>query len=182
MSPLPGTAFQDKSTVCLHPFGAGTADVVLARQRLCSSMRFVLAGKASCSKKSQIHLQEGFGRTPRAIYTIEPMGAKRVLFVDDQATERALYSRALQEHSFEVTEASSIIDVLRHIHQHTFDVLIADLKVHEQGDGFKLVRAIREQNPRCVTVILTAYPDFKSAVAGIQYGVDDYQVKTRNRN
>jgi DNA-binding response OmpR family regulator len=77
-----------------------------------------------------------------------------------------------------VVLASSVIEALELIHQHTFDVLIADLQIHEYGDGFKLVRAMREQNPLCLTIILTAHPGLDSAIAGIQYGVDDYFVKS----
>jgi DNA-binding NtrC family response regulator len=106
------------------------------------------------------------------------MRKKRLLFVDDQPSERALYSREFEKHAFDVTLASNVIQALELIHRGSFDVLIADLKIHEQGDGLKLARAIREQNPRCVTIILTAYPDLNSAVEGIHYGVDDYVVKS----
>lgn len=36
---------------------------------------------------------------------------------------------------------------------------------------------MREINPRCITIILTAYPGFASAVEGIRHGVDDYVTK-----
>jgi ActR/RegA family two-component response regulator len=36
---------------------------------------------------------------------------------------------------------------------------------------------MREANPRCVTVILTAYPSIESAVEGIHQALDDYVVK-----
>jgi DNA-binding response OmpR family regulator len=40
-----------------------------------------------------------------------------------------------------------------------------------------VVDAIRQANPRVVTLILTGYPDFESAVAGIHHSVDDYLTK-----
>ena len=36
---------------------------------------------------------------------------------------------------------------------------------------------MHDANPRCITVILTAYPSFESAIEGIHDSLDDYVVK-----
>ena len=48
------------------------------------------------------------------------------------------------------------------------------------GDGFIVVRAMRKAQPKCVTIILTGYPAFDSAVQAIRDDVDDYFVKPAN--
>jgi two-component system response regulator AtoC len=51
------------------------------------------------------------------------------------------------------------------------------LNIDQPGDGFAVVRAMRQVNPHCVVVILTGYPAFESAVEGIHQQVDDYLTK-----
>ncbi len=58
-----------------------------------------------------------------------------------------------------------------------FDLLLCDLNIEQERDGFNVIRAMRSANPDCVTVILTGYPDFDSAVEGIRCQVDDYLMK-----
>ena len=59
----------------------------------------------------------------------------------------------------------------------SFDVLLSDINVSEDGDGFTVVRAMREANPDCVTILLTGYPGFETALEAIHNEVDDYVVK-----
>src|SRR6266704_6958153 len=47
----------------------------------------------------------------------------------------------------------------------------------EDGDGFAVVRAMRKAYPNCVSILLTGYPAFESAVQDIEDEVDGYFVK-----
>src|SRR5207247_5036977 len=51
------------------------------------------------------------------------------------------------------------------------------LPICQEGDGFTVVRAMRDANPDCVTVLLTGYPGFETALKAIHTEVDDYVVK-----
>ena len=102
---------------------------------------------------------------------------KRILFVDDEPSIRLTLPPVLQEHGFEVKTAASVAEALSEIRRDRFDVLLSDLNIAEEGDGFQVVGAMRKAQPRCVTVILTGYPAFESAVLGIRHQVDDYMVK-----
>ena len=105
---------------------------------------------------------------------------KRILFVDDEPSIRLTLPPVLQEHGFEVKTAASVSEALSEIHRARFDVLLSDLNIAEEGDGFQVVGAMRKVQPRCVTVILTGYPAFESAIQGIRHQVDDYMVKPTN--
>jgi YesN/AraC family two-component response regulator len=55
--------------------------------------------------------------------------------------------------------------------------LLADLNIGECGDGFTLISAMRRVQPQAVTLILTGYPDFDTALQAIRNQVDDYLTK-----
>jgi DNA-binding NtrC family response regulator len=104
-------------------------------------------------------------------------GRRRILFVDDKPSIRLTLTAVLEEHGFEVTVAGSVAEALSKINSSRFDVLLSDLNIGEDGDGFRVVRAMRSIQPQCVTVILTGYPAFESALQGIRNQVDDYLIK-----
>ncbi len=102
---------------------------------------------------------------------------KRILFVDDEPSIRLTLPQVLQEYGFEVKTAASVADALAEINSSRFDVLLSDLNISEEGDGFRIVSAMRQLQPRCVTVVLTGYPAFETAVQALRQQVDDYVVK-----
>lgn len=101
----------------------------------------------------------------------------RILFVDDEPNIRLTLPPILEQHGFEVKAAGTVAEALKEISASQFDVLISDLNVGENGDGFRVVGAMREQQPDCITMILTGYPAFESAVEALHHRVDDYVVK-----
>jgi two-component system response regulator HydG len=103
--------------------------------------------------------------------------APRLLFVDDEDSIRATLPLILQGHGFDVKSAASVPEALHKIQSHKFDILLSDLNIGQPRDGYAVVRAMRQANPRSVAIILTGYPDLDSAVEGIRHEVDDYFVK-----
>jgi DNA-binding NtrC family response regulator len=101
----------------------------------------------------------------------------RVLFVDDEPSIRLTLPPVLEDHGFQVTTAGTVSDALAEIRTSRYDVLLSDLNIGEEGDGFRVVSAMRQAQPRCVNVILTGYPAFESAIQAIRNQVDDYLVK-----
>ena len=102
---------------------------------------------------------------------------KRLLFVDDEPSIRLTLAPILQQNGFEVRIAATVPEALGEIRSSRFDVLLSDLNISEAGDGFRVVRAMRQSQPHCVTVILTGYPEFEPAADPIEYQVDDFVVK-----
>ena len=119
------------------------------------------------------------GRLARSGRSAEGAGelSKRVLFVDDEPSIRLTLPPILQNRGFEVRSAASVPEALAAINRQTFDILLSDLNVSEEGDGFTIVHAMRTANPKCITILLTGYPAFESAVEAIHHEVDDYFVK-----
>ncbi len=108
------------------------------------------------------------------------MSKARILFVDDEASIRLTLPAILQMHGFEVRTEGTVSDALAAIKEDRFDVLIADLNIGMPGDGFTVVSAMRRTQPDAVTIILTGYPAFETALEAIRSQVDDYAVKPAN--
>jgi len=100
-----------------------------------------------------------------------------MLFVDDEPSIRLTLPEILRLHGHEVEVASTVAEALAAIPVRKFDVLISDLNIGNPGDGFTVVSAMRRTQPQCVTLILTGYPGFETALQAIRNQVDDYLVK-----
>ncbi len=105
------------------------------------------------------------------------MARGRVLFVDDEPGIRMTLPSILRMHDFDVIAVAGVPEAIAAIAQQRFDVLIADLNIGQPGDGFTVVSAMRRTQPDAVTLIITGYPAFETALAAIREQVDDYVVK-----
>ena len=101
----------------------------------------------------------------------------RVLFVDDDPSIRETLPTILKAQDFDVTSAGTVADALAEIKSAQFDVLISGLNIGQAGDGFTVVSAMRRTQPNCVTLILTGYPGFETALEAIRNQVDGYLIK-----
>ncbi len=101
----------------------------------------------------------------------------KILFVDDEPAIRVSLPAILKMHGFEVTTTGSVSEAIQEISRKPFDVLISDLNIGNPGDGFTVVSAMRRTQPNCVTLILTGFPAFETALQAIRSQVDDYLIK-----
>jgi len=108
------------------------------------------------------------------------LNRKRLLFVDDEPAIRATLPVILRRYGFIVTVAATVAQALEQISTTEFDLLLCDLNIDREGDGYEVVRAIQKVNPSCVTIILTGNPDVESAIQGIRLSIDDYIIKPTN--
>ncbi len=105
---------------------------------------------------------------------------RRLLCVDDEEVIRITMAAVLSKHGFEVHTAASVAEALQKITSEKFDVLLSDLNIGNPGDGLTVVSAMRSTQPEAVTMILTGYPAFETALEAIRQQVDDYIVKPAN--
>jgi ActR/RegA family two-component response regulator len=103
--------------------------------------------------------------------------AVRILFVDDEPNILLTMPAILQQHGYDVTAVGTVNEALTQITSAQFAVLISDLNIGHPGDGFTVVSAMRRTQPTCITLILTGYPGFDSALEAIRSQVDDYLIK-----
>ena len=106
-----------------------------------------------------------------------------VLIVDDEDVIRdGLMSYEWERLGFSaVCAASDGQEALRLMERNPIHVAITDIRMPKL-DGLDFSRIVREQYPRCKTVILTGYKDFEYAKAAITHGVSDYLMKPVSLN
>jgi len=106
--------------------------------------------------------------------------SKRLLFVDDEEGIRATLPVLLRQRGFDVRVAADVAEALSEMKTHDFDVLLSDLNIGQDGDGFAVIRAMRNAHPGCVAILLTGYPGFESSLQALHDEVDDYFLKPAN--
>jgi CheY-like chemotaxis protein len=80
-------------------------------------------------------------------------GHSRLLFVDDEPRMMALLPVILRRFGFTVTVAPNVPKALEELRRQVFDVLFCNSTIEREGAGHKVIRAMQEVNPQCVTVI-----------------------------
>jgi CheY-like chemotaxis protein len=105
------------------------------------------------------------------------MATNKILLADDDDILLATFSALLQEHGFHVTRASNVPEALRLIVAESFDVLLTDLHMPGAGDGLTVVSAMRHANPRAVTILLSSFPEMRSATQAILRQTDQILLK-----
>ena len=101
----------------------------------------------------------------------------RVLLVDDDHAVLDMMSSSLESKGFDVVAVSGVAEALKYIATENFEVLITDLHMPNAGDGFTVISAMRHSQPTALTMLLSGYPDVKSAMEAILLEADEIIVK-----
>jgi len=107
-----------------------------------------------------------------------PTSRNRVLLVDDDVSLLKVMRRVLEAHGFEVVSAN-VNEALKHIAMtiEPFEVLISDLHMPGHADGLIVANAMRQSNPKAITVVMSGYPDMTEAAATILLQADHILLK-----
>jgi len=92
------------------------------------------------------------------------MLVKRILLVDDEELILDTYSLLLEENGYTVITSNCGNKALEQFLRQSFDLVITDLYMHD-GDGFRLVEAIRERSPNKPIIAFTGSGRNKSVKA-----------------
>ncbi len=101
----------------------------------------------------------------------------RVLLVDDDEVVLDMMSESLKSKGFEVVAVGGVAEALKCIATENFEVLITDLHMPNAGDGFTVISAMRHSQPTALTMLLSGFPDVKSAMEAIILEADEIVVK-----
>lgn len=101
----------------------------------------------------------------------------RVLLVDDDEGVRNMMRASPEGKGFNVVPAAGVTQALKLIATESFDVPITDLHMPNPSDGFAGVTAMRHSQPGALTLLVSGYPDVKSAMEAIFPEADEILVK-----
>jgi DNA-binding NtrC family response regulator len=99
-----------------------------------------------------------------------------LLIVDDEEGILDVLSRFARRAGFEVVTSSGGRDAIALLRAQRIDLAMIDLRMPDIG-GLDVLRAIRENDPRCQTVLMTGYASVDTAVEAIKLGAVDYLSK-----
>lgn len=103
---------------------------------------------------------------------------RKILIVEDEATQRRLLSIKLKKEGYEVVEAVNGVEGLQCcLEDAEIRLVITDLMMPEK-DGFEFVKDLRKNETRYTYVIvLTALEDKESIIKALSLGADDFLTK-----
>lgn len=101
---------------------------------------------------------------------------KSVLVVDDEKGMIEWLKIALEKEGYEVETAMSGEKALELSRSRYFHCVITDIKMAGM-DGLQLLKKLKEEDPDVITIIITAYGTFESAVEALRSGASDFITK-----
>ena len=101
---------------------------------------------------------------------------RSLLLLDDDQALRTRLGRALESRGFEVTTAGSVAEATDALRTHLPAFAVLDMRL-DDGNGLKVVEAIRERRDDARIVMLTGYGAIATAVAAVKAGAVDYLSK-----
>ena len=101
---------------------------------------------------------------------------RSLLLLDDDQALRTRLGRALESRGFQVTTAGSVAEATEALRTHQPAFAVLDMRL-DDGNGLKIVEAIRERRDDARIVMLTGYGAIATAVAAVKAGAVDYLSK-----
>lgn len=103
----------------------------------------------------------------------------KILLIEDNLNQRNLLQGFLQKQGFQIYAAENGEIGISLFKQHLIDLVITDFRMPGLN-GLQVLRQIKQLNPLCPVIIITAFSDVNDAVSVIKEGAVDYILKPIN--
>lgn len=94
-----------------------------------------------------------------------------VLVVDDDVQLRNALARDLRTHGYEVSAAGSYDEAMDRLRRQEFDVLLTDLVLTDERDGFELITQLPQTAPSTRSILMSAFATAKDSQRATELGV-----------
>ncbi|MBI4161356.1 MAG: sigma-54-dependent Fis family transcriptional regulator [Acidobacteria bacterium] len=101
---------------------------------------------------------------------------RNILVVEDRPSLRRTLARILREEGFAVEEAGDGAEAIRRIDSGGLDLVLTDLKL-PGADGRAVLRAVRDRDPHCPVILMTAFGTIETAVGAMKEGAYEFLPK-----
>jgi DNA-binding NtrC family response regulator len=106
-----------------------------------------------------------------------PTGVSKLLLVDDEADVQYSFQRIFASPEIELTTASSGEEALRLIPKVEPDLVIMDNRMGPGITGLETLRRIRQNDPKLLVILMTAYGTTQTTIEAMKLGAYDYLLK-----
>ncbi|WP_136810243.1 sigma-54 dependent transcriptional regulator [Desulfosediminicola flagellatus] len=104
-----------------------------------------------------------------------------ILIVDDEESIRYTFKMFLKREGYGfITTAATLEDAIAALEKEQFDLVVSDI-VLEGKSGTTLLKYIQEAGIECPVVMITGFPNLKTAAEAVRYGAFDYISKPVNK-
>jgi len=100
----------------------------------------------------------------------------KILVVDDEESIRYTFESFLTDEGYTVITAGSYDDAVKHINEHSFDLIFTDIILGGKT-GIDLLQKVNELNIGCHVIVITGFPNIETASSAIKLGAFDYIFK-----
>ncbi len=104
-----------------------------------------------------------------------PDRSPRILVLDGDEGVAGTLAAILRHDGHEAIAAPSLFDALVQLREHSFDLLLIELR--PESDGEETLNRVREITTETDIVVLTRYASFESALRALRLGAYDYLIK-----
>jgi two-component system nitrogen regulation response regulator GlnG len=101
----------------------------------------------------------------------------RLLLIDDEEDVRYSFGRIFASPDTEVRTAASGEEGLQVAREYQPDLVVLDNRMGAGMNGLETLRHIREEHPRMLVIMLTAYGSTQTAIEAMKAGAYDYVLK-----
>ena len=101
---------------------------------------------------------------------------KNILVIDDEVAVNNNVRKILVKNQYNVDQAVTKAEALDRIAQHSYKLILLDLKI-PGVKGLELLAAIRDRQPEAKVIIITGYASIETAVEAARMGAVDYLPK-----
>lgn len=99
-----------------------------------------------------------------------------ILLVEDREGLRRVYASFLRAQDYIVVEEESVEHALKALDATQFDLVLTDYML-PGANGLDLLRQLKEKDPECPLIVMTAFGEVKLAVEAIKAGAFDFLEK-----
>jgi DNA-binding NtrC family response regulator len=99
--------------------------------------------------------------------------AERILVVDDDRTIRTTLAEMLAKRGYDAWQAEDGTTALDLARKHAYGLVLLDIRLPDI-DGLEVLRQLRELDEGLLVVVMTAYPEARTAVSALKAGAYDY--------
>ncbi|MGQ0710430.1 MAG: sigma-54-dependent transcriptional regulator [Rhodoferax sp.] len=98
---------------------------------------------------------------------------ERILVVEDDATIRMSLGHVLKKQGYDVELAETGREAIELFSRHAFGLVMLDLHLPDVH-GLEVLRSLHESDETTIVVVMTAYPEVRTAIDSVRAGAYDY--------